>query len=169
VLRFHTRSGELTASRDGDAIVLNFPAVRAAPAGDDPGLAQALGARLTYLGRNGMDYLAEVADEATLRSLRPDFARLAELPVRGVIVTAASRDYDFVSRFFAPRCGVPEDPVTGSAHCALGPYWSARLGKPELRAYQASARGGEVRVSVAGERVLLGGRAVTVVRGEVLA
>src|SRR5262245_14154396 len=93
LLQFHTRSGRLTASRDGDAIVLDFPAVRAAPASDDPGLAQALGTRLLFLGRNGMDYLAEVADEATLRSLQPDFARLGELPVRGVIVTAASRDY----------------------------------------------------------------------------
>lgn len=168
-LRFHTRSGVLTAARDGDAIVLDFPAVRAAPASDDPGLAQALGARLLYLGRNGMDFLAEVADEQTLRSLTPDFARLAALPVRGVIVTAASKDYDFVSRFFAPRVGVPEDPVTGSAHCALGPFWAARLGKDVLRAYQASARGGEVRVTVRGERVLLGGRAVTVVRGQVVA
>src|SRR5439155_6568025 len=113
-------------------------------------------------------YLAEVADEATLRGLRPDFARLAELPVRGVIVTAAWRDHDFVSRFFAPRVGVPEDPVTGSAHCALGPFWAARLGKADLLAYQASARGGELRVSVRGERVLLGGRAVTVVRGQVV-
>jgi predicted PhzF superfamily epimerase YddE/YHI9 len=168
-LHFHTRSGVLTAERDGATIVLDFPAVRAAPAGDDPGLAAALGARLLFLGRNGMDYLAEVADEQTLRSLTPDFARLAELPVRGVIVTASSREYDFVSRFFAPRVGVPEDPVTGSAHCALAPFWAARLGRDSLRAFQASARGGEVRVTVRGERVLLGGRAVTVVRGQVVA
>ena len=98
--------------------------------------------------------------------MRPDIARLAELPVRGVIVTAAGGEFDFVSRFFAPRVGVPEDPVTGSAHCCLGPFWGERLGKSELRAYQASARGGEVRVRLAGERVLLGGEAVTVLRGE---
>jgi PhzF family phenazine biosynthesis protein len=167
-IRFHTRSGLLTAAHDDGFIVLDFPAVRAEPVTEDPGLAQALGTRLLYLGRNGMDYLVEVADEATLRSLTPDFVRLAQMPVRGVIVTAASKDYDFVSRFFAPRVGVPEDPVTGSAHCALGPFWAARLGTNELRGYQASARGGEVNVTVRGERVLLAGHAVTVVRGEVV-
>jgi PhzF family phenazine biosynthesis protein len=167
-IRFHTRSGLLSASRTGEDITLDFPAVRAEPTGDDPGLAAALGAEIRSLGRNGMDYLVEVADERTLRRLTPDFARLAALPVRGVIVTASSQEYDFVSRFFAPRVGVPEDPVTGSAHCALGPFWSERLGKDDLRAFQASARGGEVRVGVRGERVLLGGRAVTVVRGTVV-
>jgi PhzF family phenazine biosynthesis protein len=167
-IRFHTRSGQLTAAHDDGFIVLDFPAVRASPVAEDPGLAQALGTRLLSLGRNGMDYLVEVADEATLRSLTPDFVRLAELPVRGVIVTAASKQYDFVSRFFAPRVGVPEDPVTGSAHCALGPFWAERLGTNELRAYQASPRGGEVFVTVRGDRVLLAGHAVTVVRGQVV-
>lgn len=168
VLRFHTRSGLLTAAREGDSIILDFPAMRAAPVSEDPGLAQALGVGLRHLACNGMDYLVEVADEATLRALKPDLAAVAQLPVRGVIVTAASAEYDFVSRFFAPRVGVPEDPVTGSAHCALGPFWAERLGKTELRAYQASPRGGEVNLSVRGDRVQLAGRAVTVVRGQVV-
>ncbi len=108
--------------------------------------------------------------EATVRGLKPDHGALAALPVRGVIVTARadSPGYDFVSRFFAPGSGVAEDPVTGSAHCALGPFWQSRLGKRELVAYQASPRGGVVRVRVAGERVMLGGKAVTVLRGELL-
>ena len=168
VLRFHTRSGLLAAAREGDSMILDFPAVRAAPVSEDPGLARALGVSLRHLARNGMDYLVEVADEATVRALKPDLAAVADLPVRGVIVTAASAEYDFVSRFFAPRVGVPEDPVTGSAHCALGPFWAERLGKSELRAYQASPRGGEVGVSVRGDRVHLAGRAVTVVRGQVI-
>ena len=167
---FWTRSGLLTATRQGERITLDFPAVAAQACPDGPGLAEALGARLLYLGRNGMDYLALLDAEETVRGLRPDFARLAELPVRGVIVTAVgSGEFDFVSRFFAPRVGVPEDPVTGSAHCCLGPFWAERLGKSDLRAYQASPRGGVVQVGVRGERVLLGGEAVTVVKGEVVA
>ena len=115
-----------------------------------------------------MDALVELEDEQTIRSLRPDLDLLSQYPVRGVIVTARSDDpdYDFVSRFFAPRAGVPEDPVTGSAHCCLGPYWSERLGKRDLVGYQASARGGFVRVGLRGNRVHLGGRAVTVLSGE---
>src|SRR5947199_117048 len=107
---------------------------------------------------------------ATLRGLTPDFTALAKLPVRGVIVTsrATSGGYDFVSRFFAPGSGIAEDPVTGSSHCALGPFWGARLGKSELLAYQASARGGVVRVRVVGDRVKLGGQAVTVMRGDLV-
>ena len=118
-----------------------------------------------------MDGLVELEDEQAVRSLRPDFALLARYPVRGVIVTARSDDpdYDFVSRFFAPRAGVPEDPVTGSAHCCLGPYWGERLGKRDLVGYQASARGGVVRVRLAGDRVYLSGQAVTVLRGELVA
>jgi predicted PhzF superfamily epimerase YddE/YHI9 len=112
-----------------------------------------------------------VDSEATVRALAPDLAALARLPVRGVIVTgrAESPGYDFVSRFFAPGAGIPEDPVTGSAHCALAPYWAGKLGRSELVGYQASARGGVVRVRVAGDRVQLGGEAVTVMRGELLA
>jgi predicted PhzF superfamily epimerase YddE/YHI9 len=121
-----------------------------------------------YVGQNIFDYLVEVASEATVRELKPDFDRLACLPVRGVIVTSRSDnpEFDFVSRFFAPASGVNEDPVTGSAHCCLGPYWSEKVGKRELRAYQASARGGVVGVRVAGERVILRGQAVTVIQGE---
>lgn len=165
---FLTRSGRLTVTRAADALEMDFPAVHVEPSADEPDLAGALGVTPRFVGRNRMDYLVEVADEATLRGLAPDFARLAALPVRGVIVTSASATsgIDFVSRFFAPRVGVPEDPVTGSAHCALAPYWAEKLGRADLAGYQASARGGHVRVGHRGDRVLLGGRAVTVVRGE---
>ena len=111
----------------------------------------------------------ELDSEDTLRRLKPDFTLLAKIPVRGVIVTSRAADYDFVSRFFAPASGIPEDPVTGSAHCCLGPFWSTRLNETEFVAYQASARGGVVRVCLEGDRVLLGGQAVTVLRGELLA
>jgi len=168
--RFHTESGLLTGDRAGEWIELDFPAKREEPAPAPAGLAEALGAAPKYIGRNQFDYLVEVDGEATVRGLKPDQGALAALPVRGVIVTARadSPGYDFVSRFFAPGSGVPEDPVTGSAHCALGPFWQSRLGKRELVAYQASPRGGVVRVRVAGERVMLGGKAVTVLRGELL-
>jgi PhzF family phenazine biosynthesis protein len=117
-----------------------------------------------------MDIIVEVADEDAVRAVRPDMALLATVPTRGVIVTsrAASPGYDFVSRFFAPAAGIPEDPVTGSAHCCLAPYWAERLGKDEMTGYQASARGGIVRVRLAGDRVKLGGQAVTVIRGEIV-
>ena len=168
--RFHTKSGLLTGERVGEWIELDFPAKREEPAPAPPGLAEALGVTPKYVGRNQFDYLVEVDAEDTVRRLAPNHAALAALPVRGVIVTsrAASAGYDFVSRFFAPGSGIPEDPVTGSAHCALGPFWRARLGKDELTAYQASPRGGIVRVRVGGDRVKLGGKAVTVLRGELL-
>jgi PhzF family phenazine biosynthesis protein len=168
--RFHTKSGLLTGDRAGEWIELDFPAKREEPAPAPDGLAEALGAAPKYVGRNQFDYLVEVDGEATVRSLKPDHAALAALPVRGVIVTsrAESPGYDFVSRFFAPGSGVPEDPVTGSAHCALGPFWQSRLGKSDFVAYQASPRGGVVRVRVLGERVKLGGKAITVLRGELL-
>jgi predicted PhzF superfamily epimerase YddE/YHI9 len=122
------------------------------------------------VGRSIFDYLVEVESEAIVRTLQPDFALLATLAVRGVIVTsrATTQGYDFVSRYFAPAAGIDEDPVTGSAHCCLTPFWCERLGKAELVAYQASARGGVVRVCPHGERVLVGGQAVTVLRGELL-
>jgi predicted PhzF superfamily epimerase YddE/YHI9 len=165
---FFTRSGELSAERVGDRIELDFPALPAEPCESPPGLTEALGAAARAVFRSRMDYLVELDAAATLRRLKPDFARLAALPVRGVIVTARadSPDYDFLSRFFAPGTGVAEDPVTGSSHCCLGPFWASRLGKSDLRAYQASARGGAVDVRLAGGRVRLGGRAVTVLRGE---
>jgi len=166
--RFHTRSGVLTAIRRDGWIELDFPAEPASVAEAPAALAAALGAGAKWTGRNRFDWLVEVESAARVRALTPDLARLATVPTRGVIVTAPSDDarFDFVSRFFAPRAGVNEDPVTGSAHCALGPYWGERLGKRELLAYQASARGGVVRVRVSGDRVSLGGQAVTVLQGE---
>jgi PhzF family phenazine biosynthesis protein len=168
---FNTRSGALKAARAGDWIQLDFPAEPAEQEMPTPvELSDALGLRLERVRRNRFDFLVEVENEEVLRSLEPEMKLLRALPVRGVIVTSRSDDakYDFVSRFFAPGAGVDEDPVTGSAHCCLGPYWAERLGKDEMLAYQASARGGEVRVKVAGGRVLLGGQAVTVLRGELL-
>jgi predicted PhzF superfamily epimerase YddE/YHI9 len=169
--RFHTRSGLLTATRNGEWIELDFP-VKAEECADAPSLLlESLGAKATYVGRNQFDYLVEVATEDELRALQPDHARLRTIPVRGVIVTARSSDprFDFVSRFFAPGSGVDEDPVTGSAHCALTPYWAKKLGKDQMTAFQASPRGGVVRVRLAGDRVKLGGRAVTILRGELVA
>ncbi|MSV35707.1 MAG: PhzF family phenazine biosynthesis protein [Bryobacterales bacterium] len=167
--RFDTRSGRLTADRRGDWIAMDFPAKIAAPAEPPPELLPALGlARAHFVGRNVFDYLVEADSEETLRGLTPNFSALRTLPVRGVIVTARSahREFDFVSRFFAPAAGVDEDPVTGSAHTALGPYWAGQLGKSDLTGFQASQRGGVVRVGVRGDRVLLGGEAVTVMTGE---
>ena len=170
IARFHTRSGVLTASKEPELIWLDFPATPSRAAGTVAGLERGLGRPIQYTGRTAFDYLVELDSEAAVRGLEPDLVELGRLPVRGVIVTARSETstYDFVSRFFAPGVGVPEDPVTGSAHCALGPFWGARLGKTELVGYQASPRGGVVVVRLEGERVLLGGQAVTVLRGELL-
>jgi PhzF family phenazine biosynthesis protein len=168
--RFHTRSGLLTARRDGDWIEMDFPAEVASETAAPAGLVEALGAECDWIGRNRMDYLAEVRSPDVVRALRPDFRRLRELGVRGVIVTARADDgiHDFVSRFFAPGAGVDEDPVTGSAHCCLAPYWAERLGKSDMTGYQASARGGTVQVKYRPPRVLLRGQAVTVLRGELV-
>jgi PhzF family phenazine biosynthesis protein len=169
--RFHTRSGLLTARRWEGWIELDFPAVPAARAEAPEALLEALGVKPRFIGRNRLDYLVEVDSERIVRGLAPDLRRLASLKERGVMVTSRSDspEYDFVSRFFAPGAGIDEDPVTGSAHCCLGPFWGDRLGKKELTGYQASARGGVVRVALAGERVLLYGQAVTVLRGELQA
>jgi PhzF family phenazine biosynthesis protein len=169
--RFHTRSGLLTAKQADGRIWLDFPSTPPEPVAPPADLASGVGVPLTFVGKTPFDHLVEIAGEDTLRSLVPDLTALARLPVRGVIVTArsGSAGTDFVSRFFAPAAGVPEDPVTGSAHCALAPYWSAKLGRTELTGYQASARGGSVLVRVVGDRVMLGGHAVTVARGEILA
>ncbi len=168
--RFYTRSGLLTARRVGDWIEMDFPATPAADADAPDDLARGLGADFLYVGKSQFDYLVEVDSEQIVRSLKPNFMLLERVPMRGVIVTSrsASPDYDFVSRFFAPGAGVNEDPVTGSAHCTLAPFWSQRLDKTELRAYQASARGGVLRVRVNGARIAIGGQAVTVLRGELL-
>jgi PhzF family phenazine biosynthesis protein len=165
---FQTRSGRLTADRKGDWIELDFPAHPPTEATPPPGLVNALGIKPRYVGRNRLDYLVEVESEELVRKLQPDFRALKNVEARGIIVTsqAVSAAYDFVSRFFAPAAGIDEDPVTGSAHCCLGPFWKDRLRKSALVAYQASARGGVLRVGVAGERVLLGGKAVTVFQGQ---
>lgn len=170
--RFHTRSGLLLADRRGDWIEMDFPAKQGKAVDPPPGLLPALGLQpsdASAIERNQFDYLVEVDSEERLRSLSPDHSALRKVEARGVIVTArGSGEFDFVSRFFAPGAGVDEDPVTGSAHCALGPYWMKRLSKCEFTAYQASLRGGTVRVRIVGERVLLGGQAVTVMRAELL-
>jgi PhzF family phenazine biosynthesis protein len=169
-LRFATRSGELRAERAGGRIRLDFPAAPPSAVPVAPGLVEALGVVPGWIGRSRTDYLVELADEAAVRAVEPDFAAIRALGVRGVIVTAraaAETEADFVSRFFAPSVGVDEDPVTGSAHCCLGPYWCDKLGRAELVGYQASRRGGYVHVAPAGDRVALTGSAVTVLRGEI--
>jgi PhzF family phenazine biosynthesis protein len=168
-IRFHTLSGVLTATRSGDAIELDFPARPPTACDAPPSLLSSLGTSGEFVAHNGMDYFVVVSAAQSVRDLRPDFARLATLGLRGVIVTARSDDpkYDFVSRFFAPGSGVVEDPVTGSAHCCLGPYWAEQLGKLELVGLQVSRRTGVVRVRCVGDRVKLGGQAVTVMRGEI--
>jgi PhzF family phenazine biosynthesis protein len=169
-LRFSTRSGVLTCARDGTWIELDFPATPPSPADPPDALLAALGVQPRYMGRSRFDYLVVLDSEAAVRAVRPEFRRLGEVPTRGVIVTARSDDsqYDFVSRFFAPAVGVDEDPVCGSAHCCLAPYWSELLGRRELQARQISARGGVLRLRNNGDRVALGGQAVTVLRGELV-
>jgi PhzF family phenazine biosynthesis protein len=167
--RFHTKSGLLTAEKRNDWLELDFPATAPKEAEAPPGLLEALGvAETAYVGKTRFDYLVEAAGEEVVRDIKPDARRLGELNVRGVMVTAraASGEHDFVSRFFAPGAGIDEDPVTGSAHCALGPYWGAKLGCEEMVAFQASPRGGVVKVTLAGDRVKLAGKAVTVLRGK---
>jgi len=170
-LRFHTRSGLLQAVRRDTLIELDFPTTPTTESSPPPGLLESLGIVGKYVGRSRFDYLVEVESEQQVRQLAPDFARLSQIEARGVIVTsrAATPCYDFVSRFFAPRAGINEDPVTGSAHCCLGAYWQQRLGQDEFTAFQASARGGVVHVRVAGDRTYLAGRAFTVLRGELIA
>lgn len=170
--RFQTRSGLLTADRRDGWITLDFPATPVLPspdrAADVAAMAEAVGMPVTDAGRSRFDWLVDVGSEQAVRALVPDMAKLAAFPVRGLIVTgrASTPGFDFVSRFFAPRVGIDEDPVCGSAHCCLGPYWGERLGKTDLVAYQASPRGGVLRVGLRGDRVRLGGQAVTVLRGE---
>ncbi|RPI80392.1 MAG: PhzF family phenazine biosynthesis protein [Chloroflexi bacterium] len=167
--RFHTKSGLLTAQKCGDWIELNFPAKFEEPAEIPIGLVEALDVSPLYVGKNQFDYLVEVVSEDAVRSIRPNFSLLKQLPVRGTIVTARSDEgspYDFVSRFFAPAVGIDEDPVTGSAHTCLTPYWSAKLGKADMTAFQASERGGILMLKNLGERVTISGQAVTVMTGE---
>lgn len=167
-IRFKTRSGTLTAQILSDEIELDFPVKPETPAAPPTGLCEALGVTPRYVGRSAFDYLIEVESETQLRELTPDFGRLRNVDCRGIIVTTVASDprFDFVSRFFAPAVGVNEDPVTGSAHCCLASYWNRRLGRTAFQAFQASRRGGSLRVELRGDRVLLGGKAVLVARGE---
>lgn len=169
---FETLSGRLTAKRTSDGwIALDFPARLCEPAIPPQGLLESLGIeRAVYTGKYKEDYLIELENEDALRALKPDFIRLQQVETRGVVVTAkASRgEYEVVSRFFAPAVGVNEDPVTGSAHCAVAPYWSAKLKRDTMLAFQASARGGVLRIRHAGKRVILEGQAVTVFTASLL-
>jgi len=167
--RFRTRSGELRAAARDGRIELDFPALPVTEEPPPAGLLEALGAEARFTGRSRFDRLVEVASEEALRALRPDFEALKRVDTRGVICTCRGARADFLSRFFCPAVGVNEDPVTGSAHCVLAPFWAERLGRTELEGYQASARGGTVRVRLAGDRVFLGGHAVTVLEGELIA
>ncbi len=165
--RFNTRSGLLTARLMGEWIELNFPANTAELIQPPKRLTEALGIDAKFIGGDGTDYLVEVSSEKIITDLKPDLQTLKTFPVRCIIVTslADSKKYDFVSRVFAPGAGIDEDPVTGSAHCSLGPFWANRLNKQEMLAYQASLRGGFVRVTLKEDRVLLGGQAVTIFQG----
>lgn len=167
--RFYTRSGLLTAQRQEDWIELNFPSNPSQPIATPEDLAAALGATPVAVVENSLGYLVELETAKTVRDLQPDFLALEKFSVHGIIVTSrGAAPYDFVSRFFAPAIGINEDPVTGAAHCCLSPYWRDRLGKTSFLAYQASARGGVLQVEDRGDRVVLRGQAVTVLRGELL-
>ena len=168
--RFHTRSGLLTATKAGDWIELDFPSTPAVAAEPPPGLLEAMGVTARYVGRSPFDYLIEVADEAAVKAAAPNLTMLKKISTRGVMVTAPSADpkFDFVSRFFAPGAGIDEDPATGSAHCCLAPFWQSKLGKKDFLARQLSARGATLKVAVAGDRIKLAGKAVTMMRGELV-
>lgn len=168
IIRFHTLSGLLTAKRTEGGIELNFPVEPVQPVTISEGLLEAVGAESVFTGKTAVRYFLELPTAEIVRNLKPDIQGIGRFPPGRLVVTARSDmpEYDFVSRYFAPGIGVPEDPVTGSAHCALAAYWADKLGKTEFRAYQASARGGRMGVRLEGERVLLTGQAVTILRGE---
>ncbi|MGD2063260.1 MAG: PhzF family phenazine biosynthesis protein [Nitrospirota bacterium] len=163
---FETRTGELVVERRDGRLAMDFPVVVPKPCATPEALAVGLGREPSEV-LAADDYVAVFGDEATIRGMEPDYGKLRELDLRGVCVTAPGEEVDFVSRFFAPRYGIPEDPVTGSAHCKLAPYWSARLGKEELEARQVSKRGGAVHCRMNGDRVVLSGSAVTFMVGEI--
>ncbi|RIH88796.1 PhzF family phenazine biosynthesis protein [Calidithermus roseus] len=170
MLEFHTLSGLLTATRAGNWIEMNFPTEPVMPAELPPTLLEAIGAKPVFTGKTPVRFFVELESAEVVRKLRPNLSLLAQVPPGRLIVTARSDDprYDFVSRYFAPGIGIPEDPVTGSAHCALPVYWAPKLGKKEFMAYQASARGGELRVTLTSDRVFIQGQAVTVMRAELV-
>jgi predicted PhzF superfamily epimerase YddE/YHI9 len=175
--RFHTRSGVLTAwRRPGGQIEMDFPLELASLSEPPPNLLKGLGAEPVWIGRNRLDYVVEVTSEEVVRALKPDLNTLASIETRGVMVTARAATpqlsrYDYVLRFFGPRVGIPEDMVTGTAHCALAPYWRDKFGdgRNMFTAFQASPRGGFVSVRIEGDRVMIGGKAITVLRGKLLA
>jgi PhzF family phenazine biosynthesis protein len=167
---FHSKSGYLQAKKNNDWIELDFPATPEEPATLLPSMMMALCITARYVGQSKFDYLVEVESEKIVREMKPDFNILRTIPCRGVIVTAKSdsKEFDFISRYFAPAYGIDEDPVTGSTHCCLAPYWSKQLAKTEFTAFQASSRGGILHVKLQGDRVILGGQAVTVLKGELV-
>lgn len=169
-INFRTLSGGLHVVQRENLLEMDFPAIHAKECDPPTGLAEALGAELHWVGRNEMDYLVQVKDEKALRGLRPRFEDLGAIEIRGVAVTALSEtdECDFVSRYFAPAFGINEDPVTGSAHCALAPFWASKLDRQKMVGYQASERGGIVRVEVKGDRVLLSGNAIITAKGTLL-
>jgi PhzF family phenazine biosynthesis protein len=164
---FDSRSGELRVRRENERLILDFPASRGEPCACPDALSEGLGLEPLEVLR-AAKYLCVLADEDRILSLQPDFSALARLDLMGVIVTAPGRSVDFVSRVFAPKVGIPEDPVTGSAHCLLTTYWAARTGRTRFAARQLSARGGELQCELLGERVLIAGRAVKYLQGEIL-
>ncbi len=170
-IHFHTRSGVLRCNWQDGLIEMDFPATPAYAVDPPVGLLESLGVSPVFVGKSQFDHLVVVENAQQVRSLSPNFERMKTVSTRGVMVTSRSDDsrYDFISRFFAPAVGIDEDPVTGSAHCCLGPYWADKIGKTTMTAFQASARGGVVQVRVLGDRVILGGHAVTVWQGELLA
>jgi PhzF family phenazine biosynthesis protein len=169
---FHTKSGVLTAKKEGTWIEMDFPATPAEPVpfSVQEDVEFALGTRARSVGQSRFDYLVELESEDAVRGLSPDFTRVGRLQSRGLIVTSAAsgKNYDYISRFFAPAAGINEDPVTGSTHSCLGPFWRERLGRDNLIGYQASTRGGFVRTRCEGDRVFISGQAVTVLRGELV-
>ncbi len=166
--RFNTLSGLLKASKTGAWVELDFPVLEDHPIPEPRGLSEALGVAPLYIGESRFDLIVEVKDQETVEQLKPDIGKLSSISARGFIITSRSSnpEYDFVSRFFAPGAGIAEDPVTGSAHCVLAPFWRKRLHKEQFSAYQASARGGVLHIKLAGDRVLISGQAVTVFKLE---
>ncbi|HEY6225873.1 MAG TPA: PhzF family phenazine biosynthesis protein [Verrucomicrobiae bacterium] len=166
---FSTRSGDLTVERYGSLFQMDFPGLNVVPCQPPPDLLESLSGKALYVGQSKFDYVIEFESEEAIRSIKPNFNALANVKCRGVVVTARSvdRQFDFVSRFFAPALGINEDPVTGSAHCILAPFWGSRLGKSKMVGYQASSRGGVVQVELRGDRVILGGQGVIFGRGQI--
>lgn len=172
IISFDTNSGILSVKKTKDHIIMDFPRENALETECPEEIIRGLKIKPVFSGKNRFDYIVEVRSEEVVRTIKPDFETLAGLKTRGIIVTSISEsesgDYDFVSRFFAPNAGIPEDPVTGSAHCCLGPYWSRKLNKTKLTGYQASERGGTVYVEIKEDRVFLGGNAVTFSSGKLI-